>query len=49
MKSRIYIARDALLVAWMGGTALFFYLRFSITFYRVNEAALRSFLARFFS
>lgn len=49
MNSRILTARDALLLAWMGGTALFFYLRISITFYSANEAAIRRLLGRFFS
>lgn len=49
MARRIFAARDALLLTWVGATALFFYLRFSITFYMANEAAIRSLVGRFFN
>lgn len=38
----------AFLLAWIAGTALFFFLRFSLTFYGANSAAIREVLGRFF-
>jgi len=41
--------RDTVLLAWIAGTALFFFLRFSLTFYNANEIAIRTMLNRVFS
>lgn len=43
------LVRDVLLHTWIGGAALFFFLRFSLTFYHANQAAIRDFLQRIFS
>jgi hypothetical protein len=40
--------RAALLLVWIAGTALFFFLRFSLIFYSANSAAIRAALGRFF-
>lgn len=40
--------RDALLLAWIACTGLFFFLRFSVTFYSANELAIRRVVERLF-
>lgn len=41
--------RDGLLLTWIAGTGLFFFMRFSITFFNANAEAIRSALDKFFS
>lgn len=38
----------AFLLAWIAGTALFFFLRFSFTFYSANSASIGEVLGRYF-
>jgi hypothetical protein len=44
-----HLVRDALLLTWISGTALFFFLRFTLTFHHANEAAIREVFHRLFS
>ncbi len=38
---------DWLLLSWIAGTALFYFLRFSATFYYANTDAIRALAAKF--
>ena len=37
---------DRLLLLWIAGTAIFYFLRFSATFYFANTAAIREFASK---
>ena len=44
----LFSLRDGVLLAWIAGTAFFFFLRFSITFYNANQGAIRDVVNRVF-
>lgn len=49
VKINVHTMLEALLLTWIGATALFFFLRFSIIFYHANASAIRAAWDRFFS